>query len=304
MPSSGYADYRSLMHQRYREDVAPAARAGLVLRPEAELDAALLTEAEWRRRHAYEGFVCERILYRSDGLDVEGYIWRPDDATPRRRPAILFNRGGLGPSPRTGALTPDLQLGFLRFVQAGYVVLGTQYRGNGGSPVPEQPYDGDERDVRNLARLARGLDVVDPDNLFMMGISRGGAVAMLALRSGLWVNAVATVSAPFDLVAGVGSGYRNPATRGAPDVRPADPASVARSAVQWPEAISAPLLMLQGGGDGRTPAGPNALAMAQRLQALAKPFEVVVYDGDTHLLLFNAEDRDDRILAWFARHRR
>jgi len=62
--------------------------------------------------------------------------------------------------------------------------------------------------------------------------------------------------------------------------------------------------MLHGGGDGRADAALNALALAERLHALNKPYELVVYDRDTHLLVFNAEDRDRRILEWFGRFRR
>ena len=31
---------------------------------------------------------------------------------------------------------------------------------------------------------------------------------------------------------------------------------------------------------------------------------LVIYDGDSHGLIFNGVDRDDRVLAWFARFTR
>jgi hypothetical protein len=77
MPPDTYAAYRQRMHEAYRGDVGPAARGGLVLRPEAELDAALLPESEWRRRHRHEGQRCERIVYRSDGPSAPSWSDKP-----------------------------------------------------------------------------------------------------------------------------------------------------------------------------------------------------------------------------------
>jgi dipeptidyl aminopeptidase/acylaminoacyl peptidase len=49
------------------------------------------------------------------------------------------------------------------------------------------------------------------------------------------------------------------------------------------------------------PAHTNSIKLAARLGELKKTYELVIYDGDTHGVMINARDRDQRILAWFKR---
>lgn len=77
-----------------------------------------------------------------------------------------------------------------------------------------------------------------------------------------------------------------------------------RSAIVWADRIDSPMLLLQGSGDPLVPTATQTLPFAGRLQELGKTYELVIYHGDTHGLMYNGGDRDARILAWFARHRR
>lgn len=301
-PSDSYRDYRARALATWREDAAAAQRAGLSIRPEAALGGTLLDEATWRGRRSYRDYVCERLLYASDGLAVVAYLWRPAKVEGRQLPLILFNRGGNGEQHK---LRPNTQFGFWRFVQADYVVLASQYRGNDGGEGRESWADGDVRDVLNLFPVAENLGFVDTKNVFMLGYSRGALVTALALREGAPVNAAATVGGLFDLAA---------LARVRPEVEtlaagalPGMPANVALktlSAVEWPEKLGVPLLLLHGGADGVLDAGSQSLALARALHERKRPYALVVYEGDTHGLTFSAADRDERILDWFARHRR
>jgi dipeptidyl aminopeptidase/acylaminoacyl peptidase len=301
-PADSYRDYRARALATWREDAAAAQRAGLSIRDEAELAAGLLDEAEWRGRRSYRDYVCERLLYASDGLAVVAYLWRPAQVEGRSLPLIVFNRGGNGEQQK---LRPNTQFGFWRFVQADYVVLATQYRGNDGGEGRESWADGDVRDVLNLFPLAEKLGFVDTKNAFMLGYSRGALVTALALQQGAPVNAAATVGGLFDLAA---------LARVRPEIEmlaagalPGMPSNVALkrlSAVEWPDELRVPLLLLHGGADGVLDAGAQSLALARALHERKKPYGLTIYDGDTHGLAFNAVDRDQQILAWFARHRR
>jgi dipeptidyl aminopeptidase/acylaminoacyl peptidase len=301
-PSDSYREYRARLLATWREDAAAAQRAGLALRPDADLARAMLDEAEWRGRRSYRDYACERLLYASDGLAVVAYLWRPAQIAGRQLPLIVFNRGGNGEQQK---LRPNTQFGFWRFVQADYVVLATQYRGNDGSEGRESWADGDVRDVLNLFPVAEKLGFVDTKNAFMLGYSRGALVTMLALQRGAPVNAAATVGGLFDLSA---------LARVRPEIEmlaagalPGMPSNVALktlSAVEWPDRIGVPLLLLHGGADGVLDAGTQSLALARALHEKKKPYSVVVYEGDTHGLTLSAADRDQRILEWFARHRR
>lgn len=301
-PQDSYDGYRARVAATYRDDAAAAKRAGLVVRPESELGGALLDEPAWRGRRAYRDYVCERLLYASDGFAVVAYLWRPARIDGRQLPLVVFNRGGTGEQQK---LRPNTQFGFWRFVQADYVVLATQYRGNDGGEGRESFADGDVRDVLNLFPLAEKLGIVDLKNAFMLGYSRGALVTALALQRGAPVNAAATVGGLFDLAAAAAT--RPELESLAASALPGMPSQVALrtlSAVNWPEKIGVPLLLLHGGADGVSDAGTQTLALARALHGKGRPYALAIYDGDTHGLTFSGADRDQRILEWFARHRR
>jgi len=144
------------------------------------------------------GVRCRRITYGSDGLRVTGFIVEP--STPGRHPAVIFNRGG---TQHFGAIrTADL-VEFAGWALDGYVVVASQYRGNDGGEGREEWGGADVHDIVNLAVLARALPSVEPEALYMHGVSRGGMMTYRALAAGLRVRAAATVGAPADLAMGL-----------------------------------------------------------------------------------------------------
>ncbi len=304
--SGNYADYRARQLATFEQEADAARAQGLAIRSTADAAAALISEREYVERRGGEGVICERLTYGSDGLRVVAYLFRPVATTPgKRHPLLIFNRGG---ALEDSKLRPNTQFGFDRFVREGYVVLGSQYRGNDGGEGREEIGGADLRDVAALLTLGRTLPNVDTANVYALGYSRGGMMTLLALRAGLAFNAVAVVGAPTDLAsfARAGDARRLEPFRALVPNFDADPdmALRNRSALYWPEAVSAPLLMLQGGADPLVSATVHTLPFAARMQELKRPFELVLYDGDTHGLMINGKDRDERILAWFARFRK
>jgi dipeptidyl aminopeptidase/acylaminoacyl peptidase len=245
---------------------------------------------------------CLRIQYASDGLKVTGFLVKPRETTGKRYPAIVYNRGGL---LEIGKIDMPNILDFYRLASNGFVVLASQYRGNDGGEGREQFGGADVDDVTNLLTLAATLPYVDQKNLFFYGFSRGGMMTLLALRQGAKVNAAVVVGAVFDLndalqkakqraprifelVTGLIPDYAN---RGEATLRE-------RSAINWPEKLSTPLLIIHGAEDEE--ASPSeALAYATKLNELHKCYELVIYAKDIHEAAFNREDRDARIMAWF-----
>ncbi len=75
------------------------------------------------------------------------------------------------------------------------------------------------------------------------------------------------------------------------------------SAMNWPEHISAPLLILHGANDQEVPA-TEAMIFATKLAQLGKRYAVIVYADDVHEVANNRHDRDARIGAWFKQHLR
>ena len=82
------------------------------------------------RLHALvEGVTLERIIYVSAGLEVEGYLAYPSAESEEALPCLVFCRGG---NRDFGGLD-DASAAFLlgESAQAGYVVVASNYRGNG-----------------------------------------------------------------------------------------------------------------------------------------------------------------------------
>ncbi|HVN31382.1 MAG TPA: hypothetical protein VMT45_05310, partial [Thermoanaerobaculaceae bacterium] len=93
------------------------------------------------------------LTYWSDGLRVKGFLGRPTKGTGV--PAIIFNRGGHG---EFGELWGQH---LIAFVEAGFVAVGSQYRGACGSEGFDEFGGADVDDVVNLIPLLKGLPYVD-----------------------------------------------------------------------------------------------------------------------------------------------
>ena len=296
-----YGDYRSRQMANYRQEAAAAQAQGLVMRTPDQAEAAIISADEYAARGA-PGVSCERIAYLSDGLRVVGYLWRPSGAQPEAGlPLLVFHRGGAGEDSK---LRPNTQFAFDRFVRAGYVVIGAQYRGNDGGEGRDELGGADLRDVLQIVRIGQRLPWVDPQRVFALGYSRGGMMALMAARAGAPYRAIATVGAPTDLLAARAAGGRNSLSalaRAVPAGQDLEAALRARSAVHWTEELNAPVLLLHGGADPIVSAAEHARPFAARLQALGKTHELVVFEGDTHGLQMSGTERDTRILEWFRR---
>jgi dipeptidyl aminopeptidase/acylaminoacyl peptidase len=138
----------------------------------------------------------------------------------------------------------------------------------------------------------------------MFGESRGGMMTYLALKNKIPVNAAAVNAAPSDLVLGLKNRpvFAQMYKEMMPDFdKRGDELVRERSAVYWADRINTPLLMLQGGADWRVEP-VQTLNLAQKLQELGKPYELIVYAGDEHGLSLNRDDAERRIVEWFKKH--
>lgn len=297
-----YGEWLADKEMEYKAEAKSAhSKFGITMRPFSALRLALPDAEEFDRRRNGKSYTCERITYFSDGLKVVAYIWRPTETKGKKRPLIIYNRGG---GQELGRLTPATRDGFHDFLKAGFVVIGSQYRGNDGGDGHDEEGGAETADVLNLLPVAESLGYIDTSNVFMLGESRGGMTTFLAMKKGARLNAVAVVGAESDLAANI---KRRPQldtdnAKQIPGYRD-DPEKALRerSAQDWPSAISAPVLMLQGGKDWRVPPS-QALGLAMKLDTYKRPFELMVFDDDDHALSFHWRERDDRIIRWFKSH--
>lgn len=139
------------------------------------------------------------VAYLSDGLTVAGLLCYVDDGQPR--PTILHLHGGLGGifvNPDGGDIVGTCYSWAANHGRNAFV---PSFRGQDGSQGQPELCLGEANDVANAAILLRGLDIVDPDRLALIGGSMGGCVA---LKAGVLIpdlRAVLAIAPPTDWAA-------------------------------------------------------------------------------------------------------
>ena len=294
-----YDDYLAFENSWYNIERKDAEQSGFSLPPSAQLKAQLLSRPEYELRTLHDGYVCERIVYVSDGLRVVALVFRPTHIE-QLLPLIIFNRGG---NREFGKLRPDNIIDFYPYLAAGFTVIGSQYRGNDGGDGQEEFGGSDVDDVLNLVPLADNLGYIDHNRIGMLGESRGGMMTYLAIKHGIRISTAVVIGAPVDEEA---EAIRRPMLDVYCDLVPGfvqDPQRCyrERSALCWPEYLNVPLLILHGGSDWRVdPHG--ALALGQRLKELGRPHALVIFDHDDHMLDLHRAEKERLIIAWFTHY--
>jgi len=260
-------------------------------------EGAIPTVVYEKRRQQYEAILdiaVERITYENDGLSITGLI-----ATPAAAPkgVVVYNRGG---SANFGILTlHTVMRQFIPLARAGYLVLGSNYRGNDGGEGKDEFGGRDVDDSIHLYELAALKDLP----AFIVGHSRGCMQTYLMLKKGFKANAAVCIAGVAD-------------TRGWNDFRSEmrehvykrlipgfeareQEALEERSVMCWPEKISCPVLLLHGTGDDRVQ-HQQSEQLAAALAAHHKPHELVLYEGGNHALTRHWDDVMRRTIDWLA----
>ena len=222
------------------------------------------------------------ITYLSDGLKVKGFLVVPKKGG--YYPCIIYNRGG---NRDYGAITLSNQVSILaRLASWGYVVVASQYRGNGGSEGQEDFGGKGVHDVLNLLPLLAAQRKANTSRVGMYCWSRGGMMTYLALSKTDKIKGAVIGGAPVDLISDL---ERRPAMEKhvfAPLIPnyTANPKKElkARSAY-WPEQLckTTPILLLQGSAHWRT--NPeDAPLMANKLYKTQHPFRLVFFESGAH----------------------
>ena len=273
--------------------------------------------AVYEEARTQKNFDVLELTYASDGLPVRGMLIRPKAPDTRKWPAIIFNRGGTGDYSRItdDGVTPCGRansscltvVDLYQFAKAGFVVIASDYRFRGPTAKRDEWGGVDVHDVLNLVPALKSFDFIDPERLYMLGISRGGTMTYIALRRGIPVKAAAVVAAPSDLKAWAdvrpdilkGDDTYDGFARVWPDYeRSSADLYRARSAVYWADQINVPVLFLHSRTDKLVPVA-QALRMAEALQEKGKIYALHIYDHDGHSLPLNREDRNRMIIDWF-----
>ena len=133
--------------------------------------------------------------------------------------------------------------------------------------------------------FASGIDqgVANPDQILLTGWSYGGYLTLLALgrRPDLWAGGMAGVAIAdwammYEDCAETLRGYQAALFGGTPEEK-AEQYAVS-SPITYAEHVAAPVLIIQGHNDTRTPPRP-VQAYEEKLRSLGKPIEVVWFDA-------------------------
>ncbi|WP_212722009.1 alpha/beta hydrolase family protein [Nocardioides dongxiaopingii] len=256
------------------------------------------------------GYTQQEITYRSDDLTISGELFRPTGRGPF--PAIVLNHGYIDPAYyETGQGLAREQLWL---VQAGYVVLHTDYRGHATSDdVPQVDLEsrlGYARDAANAVRALRQQPYVDGERVGMLGRSMGGGVTqnVLVAYPGLVDAAVVYASVSSDFVENVRQftePNRPEAAQGYYD-RFGTPRSAPEfydglSPRTYFDRITEPVLSLHGAVDATCP--PRWARDTQRLMTRAGVDATLeLYDGEDHTFYSRWEDSIRRSDRFFERH--
>lgn len=255
--------------------------------------------------HARKNLDCKAVTYENDGLTISGWMVLPKGSRDQKLPVLIYNRGGNG---SFGAVTFAMLLrNVFPYANRGFLVLVSQYRGMQETD-PERfgadQFGGDDvRDVTQLIALAKKIPHADPNNIFMLGVSRGAMMSFMAARRTHDIKAMAVIAGVSDLKYELK--YRLEMEKvylgRIPNYRTnKDRALAERSVLAWAHELPSdmPVLILHGDEDERVHVS-NATRLHQRLEQLKRPNKLIIYRGDDHFLSGHGKEAVEEVVRWF-----
>jgi dipeptidyl aminopeptidase/acylaminoacyl peptidase len=248
---------------------------------------------------------CKFVTYESDGLTIYGWMVMPKGDKAHRLPVLIYNRGG---NASFGAVDFATVMDTLfPYAEEGFLVLASQYRGvNETEPKrlgTDQFGGADVRDVSRLVDMVAQIPRADPDNIFMLGVSRGAMMSFMTARRTNRIKAMAVIGDVSDLKTEL---------RNRPEMEQVyvalipgyaahkDQSLADRSVLGWAQDLPPhmPLLILHGQNDERVHVS-NAINLHRRLDQLGRPNKLIVYPGDDHFLSKHRDQSRAEIVHWF-----
>ena len=213
----------------------------------------------------------------SDGQEIQGWLAVPEGGGPF--PTILDTHGG--PS---GVQEEEFSAGCQAWLDHGFAYLTINYRGSTtfGREFQEKILgDLGHWEVEDMAAARDwlvGKGIAHASQVLLSGWSYGGYLTLQALgkRPELWAGgmagtAIADWVIQYEDSAEALRGYQVSLFGGTPEERPT--AYTASSPIAYVEKVQAPVLIIQGRNDTRTPARPIEMYEA-RMKTLGKPIQV------------------------------
>jgi dipeptidyl aminopeptidase/acylaminoacyl peptidase len=255
---------------------------------------------EYEAARADEAYALEQFTYRSEGLIVGAYLYRPRTRGARLLPVIVYNRGSY---TRPAGFAGEMLVMANRYGRAGFILVAPHYRGSNGWQGRDEMGGADLADLMNIVPELSRIEGVDASRVYLAGESRGGMMVYQALRDGFPARAAAVWGAFTDLGALIapGSPQAKIAPQIWPDIEQNREAIVARrSAIRWADRILKPVLIMHGTADEDVPFEQSQL-MAAELNRLGRTHRLLLFEGQQHRIGGRGADRDAAAIEWFRR---
>jgi len=249
---------------------------------------------------------CVDFTYQVDGLTVEGYYLKPKNAEPESLPVVIYNRGG---NAGFGYVVFGAKMQTIsELAEAGYLVIGSQYRGSSrwiDNNGQDEFGGGDVNDVLALRELLTEIPEADPSRLAMVGWSRGGMQTFLASRQMPELKTIVSIAGVSDLRNQL---KQRPEMENVYKARIPDytnqkaEALSRRSAIDWADELpDVPVLLVHGTADKRVDA-EQSRSLAAELERISHPSKLEIYEGDNHGLVRNRENLRNELIDWLNTH--
>jgi dipeptidyl aminopeptidase/acylaminoacyl peptidase len=218
----------------------------------------------------------------SDGQMIQGWLGVPDGQGPF--PTILHTHGG-PESVMTERWLPESQA----WIDHGFAFLTINYRGSTtfGRDFQEKIWGNvgywEMEDLAAARNWLVNTGISRPDGILLTGLSYGGYNTLMGLGKlpDLWAGGMAGIAISdwamqYEDIAETLRGYDIALFGGTPEEKPEQ--YRISSPITYAENIKAPVLIIQGRNDSRTPARPIEV-YEQKLKGLGKSVEVHWFDA-------------------------
>ncbi|QRM90742.1 prolyl oligopeptidase family serine peptidase [Lacinutrix sp. WUR7] len=255
----------------------------------------------WKENFKYlDSIDIYTITYLSDGLKINGLLVKPKKKG--KYPCVIYNRGGNREFGSLKIAHGAMTLG--QIAKEGYVVIASQYRGNGGSEGQEEFGGKDVNDITILTEVLKEIDVADTNKIGMYGWSRGGMMTYIALTKTDKIKAAVVGGA-------VSDNYRSIQDR--PDMETGVLSQLIpnyatnkevelekRSAIKWADKFpkDVPILMLHGNSDWRVKP-EQSLNLALEFEKNRVPYRLIMFEGGDHGISEHKTEVNAQVINWF-----